>query len=172
MDDLVERVGRSKPVPMDVSEELLARFWQGVEVRGPDECWEWRKPLVAGSYGRLLIDGEWFFAHRLSLSWDRGQSLAADELCCHRCDNPPCVNPSHLFAGSHRQNMDDAIAKGRTHKWEGARAGEKNPRAKLNAEQVIAIRADDRSLRQIARDYGLGYTTVRYLKRGLSWQTV
>lgn len=82
---------------------------------------------------------------------------------CHRCDNPVCVNPNHLFLGTPADNAADMVAKGRHC------AGQLNRRAKLTDAQVIAIRADKRLQKQIAADYGVTLAAISHIKTGRRW---
>lgn len=97
---------------IDLSAEQIEKFWRRVDVRGPDECWPWRtaKP---GEYGIFSLNGGGMrIASRVALQISIGP-LPSDILACHRCDNPPCCNPAHLFPGTHEQNMQDMVSKGR-----------------------------------------------------------
>ena len=84
----------------------------------------------------------------------------------HRCDNPVCVNPEHLFLGTHADNMKDCADKGRL----PDRRGQKAPNAKLTADQVTAIRASTRSQRAIAKDFGITQAAVSLIKTGRTWR--
>lgn len=117
--------------------------WRNVERRRWNQCWPWKGYLSSG-YGRLDIDGvKGVYAHRaayIAANPRCGLSLKDDgsrEQCVlHRCDNPACCNPRHLFVGTHQDNMDDKVAKGRSPKFNG----ELGPRSKLTAEDVFWIR--------------------------------
>jgi hypothetical protein len=84
----------------------------------------------------------------------------------HKCDNPRCINPEHLFLGDHDENMRDKARKGRASRL----LGEQHPMAKLTAEQVEKIRADARVSRLIAPEYGISSRQVRGIKSGRAWK--
>lgn len=85
------------------------RFWSKVNVRMPEECWEWQAGLVRG-YGRFRIGQIPIPAHRLSWMILRGP-IPEGMLVLHKCDNTKCVNPSHLYLGSHADNVSDRCAR-------------------------------------------------------------
>lgn len=129
-----------------ISEATKARFLDKILVT-PDGCWEWQGTLNASGYGRFKYKGESWGAHRFSLVLFRGQSIKKPSsksksntplVCCHRCDNPPCVNPDHLFMASQSKNMIDMFQKGRHPLTLGS--GENNIQAKLTDADVVAIR--------------------------------
>lgn len=95
---------------MDTSafKRFVSKFTPGTR----DECWEWHGELNERGYGRMKIGKKNKKAHRLSYEHFTGRSLGK-LLCCHTCDNPSCVNPNHLFAGTHRDNAQDCVRKGR-----------------------------------------------------------
>ncbi len=113
---------------------LLERFWENVDVKGEDDCWEWKAAKTSAGYGVMYWNSENTYAHRLSLELD-GKSIPDRFHACHSCDNPSCVNPKHLYAGSPQQNMNDKVSRNRQTK------GETHPNAKLLDKDIENIRA-------------------------------
>lgn len=105
---------RAKPIPL--SESLIARFKAKVRQEPTSGgCLEWTGARTPGGYGVISLPGQGngvVYAHRLALTLVSGP-IPAGMGACHRCDNPRCVNADHLFAGSVRDNMLDAVRKGR-----------------------------------------------------------
>jgi hypothetical protein len=141
-----------------VDERTLKRFWSKVDRKGPDECWEWTGFRMKFGHGRLRFSGKKMLAHRLAWELSNGSIPATQggqQTCvCHRCDNPPCCNPAHLFLGSRADNNADRDNKGR----QGAPRGESSNFAKLNSEQVLEIRRmcdTGAKQRDIARIFGV-----------------
>ena len=150
----------TKPIP-ELTAKQQARFWAHVDVRGPDECWLWTAGRGKRGYGQFSILTWPYSAHRVSMSLNGRDPLELN--ACHTCDNPPCCNPAHLFAGMDKQNVADKVRKGRVARGEGVAS------AKLTAEAIRAIRNDRRIYREIAADYGVSATVVGEVKRRISW---
>lgn len=129
-----------------VNKELVAkRFWKKVNVSGPDDCWNWTASTDSRGYGQMNIEKQHWIASRLSWILHHGEIQgdvdAKKILVCHKCDNRRCVNPSHLFLGTAKDNMADMHSKGRAR----PPRGQDSYRAKLTEEKVIQIRELKRS---------------------------
>lgn len=157
--------------PFDGSE-----FWSRVDSSGgEDACWNWTLSTSNGRYGQFgrKIDGRLknFATHRLALEYKLGRRLESGECACHKCDNPLCCNPKHLFAGTQADNMADMNAK-RRNVWHRPRktVGEAHGRAKLSLVQIEAIRADNRLLREVAADHDISIQHVSRIKNQKAWK--
>ena len=157
-------------------ESVAIRFWR--HVTPTDGCWEWDGDRGNLGYGRITEggdNGKSLPAHRVSWEIHHGP-IPSGLLVCHHCDNPPCVNPAHLFLGTAKDNAQDMARKGRSPATvhPGLTAGEKNGGAKKTAEEIAALRALWRvggvTQRQLAKEYGLHFTTVCQILKGQRWR--
>jgi len=149
-------------------ESAVQRFWKGVDKGGPDDCWEWQKFTNPGGYGKIKIQGKSWSSHRVSWMIHRGDP--GDKHVLHRCDNPPCCNPNHLFLGTHADNVQDMITKGRDEAI--LCPGESNHNSKLTEADVIEIRkrlANGERHKDIAASYGVSRTAISDIN-GRSWK--
>ena len=144
------------------------RFWDKVDVRGPDECWEWTASTSGGDYcyGQLRVNGRLPKAHRLA--WEIEYGPIPDGLyVLHKCDNPPCCNPAHLFLGTHADNMRDRNEKGRTAR------GIQNPTGKLTRDSVRQVRTlyatGKFSQMQLGKRFGVSFQTIGSIVRREKW---
>jgi DNA-binding CsgD family transcriptional regulator len=146
-------------------EQALAVFWSRVDKSGGEEaCWLWTAGRHPDGYGRVMWRGVARNAHRVAYEIATGVELEGGEVC-HKCDNPQCVNPAHLFLGTHRDNIADMFRKGRS----VAPRGAANHRTKLTDQQVAEIRElwanGGVTQPQIARKYGITREYVSMLVR-------
>lgn len=152
------------------------RFW--ANVKKSDGCWEWLGYRVRGRYGQMYAEKRRrVYAHRFSWELHFGPIPSHDSfhgLCvCHRCDNPGCVNPEHLFLGTNEENIADRNRKGRTQRGYGDRQrGEENPSAKLTEPEVRAIRESGDRLSDIAERFGIGVSTASLIRNRHLWTHV
>jgi hypothetical protein len=159
------------------------RFWAHVPERPEDGCWEWTGTRETRmGYGEFVVDrgGPRYkteMAHRVAFELTHG---APSGFVLHRCDNPPCVRPEHLYDGTHQQNMDDRESRGRTFRGRPKPGhicrGTEHPRAKLDEAAVREIRrrysAGGVSQQALANEYGVAQTKVSSIVRGRSWKHV
>ena len=148
---------------------LEKRFWDKVDKRGPDECWEWKAYRQNNRYGRIRRGKKTekaISAHRLSWELHNGP-IPNGLFVLHHCDNPACVNPRHLFLGTQADNMADRDTKGR----QAQQNGEAGPRAKLTWEKVRKIRSSPATQSALARQYGISPSEVSRIKSEDTWRS-
>jgi len=166
---------------------LEKRFWSKVDKRGPDECWPWMASRLTAGYGQFWVGpgskGKRHTAHRvafvLGTRVDPGEGRSRGSLVvCHRCDNPPCCNPAHLFVGTQHDNCLDMAIKGRSTLGdrnpsrlypERLRRGERNQLSRLTDEQAreIASMPSSRDVcEELARKYGVHPMTIWRVRAG------
>jgi len=151
------------------------RFWEKVDVRGPDDCWEWQSGRDEDGYGRFRVGGQGSatvkaqrFAYEITIG-----SIPQEMLVCHTCDNPPCCNPRHLFVGTSLDNNADRDAKGRTARGQDAGTrGEQNGMSKLTSNTVREIRSavlQGVSQAELSRKYQVQESTISRIVNHKLW---
>ena|ERR1700678_1420297 len=138
-------------------------FFEKVDQRGPDECWEWKAGKNPRGYGVFGVGAK--RAHRVIWEWEHGP-IPVGMFVMHKCDNPGCVNPNHLSLGTHQDNMRDRCAKGRTLRGENSNA------AKLSGADVARIREATlfgAKSTDLAAIYDVTRETIRNIIRGYTW---
>jgi predicted transcriptional regulator len=158
------------------------RFWEKVDrTTTPDGCWPWLAGKSAG-YGSFRIT-EKLAVVASRFSWELINGPIPEGLfVCHRCDNPPCVNPAHLFLGDHKANANDMVSKGRGilpgQSWfemhpEAVPRGARNGQSKLTEDNVMEIRRryaeDNVSMSKIGKEMGVSQSLVSSIVRGEKW---
>lgn len=136
------------------------RFWSYIDIKLPEECWEWTGAKSSDGYGSTSIKGVTINTHRIAWQLTYGE-IPEGKHVLHHCDNPPCCNPSHLFLGDHQSNMNDRGSKGRS-KGRGIR-GSANYHALFQSKDIEIIkkrRANDETFQAIADDYHCSLTTI------------
>jgi len=142
-------------------ERLLAKVVSNQQT----ECWECAA-APDGEYGRIRSNCKQYLAHRISWELHHG-AIPNGMLVCHSCDNPRCINPEHLFLGTHSANMADMSRKGRR-RGITAVFGEQHGRAKITDADVVAIRSSGASAKDLALEYGVSDRQIRHIRAGKS----
>lgn len=150
---------------------LLERFLAKLDRDGGgfQTCWPWRGSITRGGYGQLSHGSAAVYAHRIAyLLWNG--PIPDRQLVLHRCDNPPCCNPTHLFLGTHQDNADDCVAKGRSRGR--SPVGERMWNSKLTEALVREIRASDEPQKALAQRVGVSQALVSLVRRYRIWRHV
>lgn len=150
-------------------DSVLYRFWQYVNVTSKRKCWEWQGSLmVRGGYGQLNDRGILLKTHRLSYELHLGQ-IPENKMVCHKCNNPKCCNPKHLYVGDNMSNTRDKIRAGTQYKIPPMK-GESSPSAKLTWGQVREIRASSESGVYWAKKLGVTKTSISRIRKNKTWK--
>ena len=150
-----------------VTDDLLMRLRTYAPVGAPDECWEWTRARNK-NYGAMSVHGSRIRqAHVVAWELHHGRELPAGMVIRHKCDNPPCTNPAHLELGTHGDNVNDKVTRGRQDR------GSKHGLAKLSESDIVEIRTlyAVGGLRQkdIAARFGTTQSNISFIVRGIAW---
>jgi hypothetical protein len=139
----------------------LERFWEKVEKK-ENGCWEWTAYKMRLGYGMFTFDKIFQLAHRIAWKITNGPIPEGLDVL-HRCDNPPCCNPDHLFLGTHKDNMQDCVSKGRIYR-------------KLDVEDILQIRkryaVEKITQRQLGEEYGVCQVHIGDIIRRKKWRHI
>lgn len=141
------------------------RFWDKVNKLSDEECWEWQAATNSIGYGYFWHEEQRLCsAHSYSFIKHYGP-LPDTKIVCHTCDNRKCVNPKHLYAGTHLDNSRDATTRNRRNDP----TGDNSVHATLTYEQILEILKDNRSQVTIASEYGVSQGQISKIKTGKKW---
>jgi hypothetical protein len=153
---------------------LRSNLWNKFKII--NGCWIWIRERDKDGYGEISVHGikrQKLKAHRVSWEVFKGPiPLGLNVL--HKCDNPPCINPDHLFLGTQKDNIQDMITKGRKVIVPGLK-GEANPTSKLKSEQVKKIKsmlAQGIVAGVIAKEFGVARSTISMINIGRLWRDI
>jgi hypothetical protein len=129
-----------------------SRFWGKVDIQHIDKCWNWKGYINSDGYGNFSVDGKrrWH-AHRVAYILTFGDVPEGIKVC-HKCDNPSCANPNHLFLGTQKDNVQDAVRKGRM----GTR--------KLTKEEKDYIKKSSKVAKELAIELGVSGAAIRHYR--------
>ena len=143
-----------------MNKEQLNRFWEKVDVRGQDDCWEWLGCKSGGGYGNFSINRKSYVASRVmyTLYFDK---IPDGMFVSHKCDNPSCVNPNHLFIGTANDNNQDRSRKGRNNS--------KLTRADINEIRKLYNETDISQL-SLAKTYNVDNALISLIIANKLWK--
>lgn len=146
---------------LSVKQRLLEK------VEKTDACWLWTGAKNKDGYGQLFVDGIAKSTHRIS--WEVHHGAIPDGLhVLHKCDNPPCVNPDHLFLGTNQDNVVDRESKGRN--FVSRNVGISNPSAKITQANADEIRDSNLTQKELAAKFGVSISLVSAIKKNKVWR--
>lgn len=149
-------------------EQAIEKFWSLVDKKGDTVCWRWLGATRSRGYGQFRYKGEVFYSHRVAWELANSQEIPEGLVVRHACDNPICVNPSHLLIGTQKDNTRDIYERGRDRHPRGSDAG----RSVLSEDDVWEIRRLRQSgvaVSSIASRFGVHIQSVWGILSGRSW---
>lgn len=157
-----------------LTQQQIDKYWTKINVKGPDDCWEWTGNKHKQGYGMFNSVKGSIGAHRVAVYLDNRDP--GSKVVMHTCDNTSCVNPRHLKLGTQLDNIKDMVNKNRQSR------GETSNRNILTEAQVLDIKArhikgtrgvkNSSNLQQLADEYGVTYQTIYSITKGLRWKHI
>lgn len=155
-------------------EHLCKRLINALDEAPADGCWEWKRTKNCYGYGTITVNGKSMLAHRLAYILANGSQIDG-LVVLHSCDNPACINPHHLRAGTQSDNMSECYERGRSSIKPISLKGEKNGASKLTEKEVIEIRRlikSGRTQKAVAKQFGVSQSQVSNISTGRGWTHV
>lgn len=146
---------------MPAKRDPKLRLMEGLDINKETGCWVWKKSCCRSGYGQIKVFKKMVLAHRYSYEIHKGEIPKGMEIL-HECDNKKCINPAHLKAGTHSQNMKDAGIRGLMRKGINHPMFGKSPKRPRQANKVVVLGKSFDSQRLAERHFNLGRGTVRY----------
>ena len=140
---------------------VIPRLQSNIRIAG--ECHIWTGAKTGNGYGTISFKGRYVGTHRAAYLAYVGD-IPNGMLVCHRCDTPLCINPTHLFLGTTKDNSGDCMGKSRQ------AHGERNAGSKLKEHQVLDIRNSTDTVKMLVRKYSVHKTTIYRIRRRSSWK--
>jgi hypothetical protein len=153
---------------MDLTKGEVERFHTKYVKSEVDDCWEWKAALYERGYGMFCLrrgNRKTFLAHRIAWIIHNSQDIPPGHMICHRCDNPVCVNPNHLYCGTGYTNNQDTINRGRGNRKQGSQCSW----SKLDEKMVIEILKSQLPNRHFAFKYGVDASLISQIRSGRRW---
>jgi hypothetical protein len=161
---------------MGKQKSMHERIWSRIDKKGPYDCWVWISGIGKNGYGYIKTrigprkegKNKYESAHRLVYTEVNGP-IPEGMLICHKCNNRKCCNPSHLYAGTNQDNMNDKVRSGHS------TFGSKNPKARLKESDIVQIRqlrSEGKTLKSIAEQFNVHLATIGYICQGKRWTCV
>lgn len=146
---------------INFTEEDIIKYWSKVDIKSKDDCWEWLAGINADGYGNFYCDYKTYSASRLSWIFTNGP-IPEGKLCLHKCDNRKCVNPNHLYIGTHSDNNSDR-------EWRNP--GTSGRQSSIGASGIRTVQKlfkQGYSQKSISECFGLSTGQIHRLCRGTS----
>jgi hypothetical protein len=136
--------------------------WKKIDIKSPEECWEWKGTHLIHGYGLIRILGKRYLTHRLIYELTFGE-IPKELYVCHKCDNPACCNPNHLFLGTQADNVKDMITKGRC-------------KTKLTSTQIKEIRklyqSGNYEQKDLIKMFKISQTNISFIINNKRWNNI
>lgn len=141
---------------IEFQKSIEKRFWSHVNINDLFSCWEWNGACNENGYGNFSVKYKMYKAHRMAYILTFG-NIPNGLFVCHKCDNPSCCNPSHLFLGTNQDNVTDMVKKGRWYH-------------KLTKTEIIQIRESNDTQTNLAKQFKVSITTINKIVNKLIWK--